>query len=324
MNPQVLVGPVELLKSSWVFFKTHWQILVSIVIVPNVLNYVASLLLQTGKIAAVFLGVFVSIIAIILSFAMAAALVRSVQMLSGEPTKIISVKDQYKIGFKYFWPLILVGIISSLAAMGAFMLLIVPGIIMSVYGGLYAYALIIDGKKGFSALTESYSLVYNRWLAVFGRLLVITAVAVIVQILLSGIYFLVALMFGVNIYSLAAAHQQIPVLITLIGFVFNLAVQVIVGPMAVIYTYYLYESLKVTRSQDVSVTAFKRWIVAFMIIGPIFFLLFVVSTVALVGLQATRQASDSQRMISSPQFQAQLQELIKQAASTTPTVQIKK
>ncbi|MES2315109.1 MAG: hypothetical protein V4524_04215 [Patescibacteria group bacterium] len=313
MNSQNIEGSRALLSSSWLFFKSHWQVLVSIVVIPNVLNYVASLFLQTGTPVTVFFGAFISIGAMILSVAMAAAVVRSVQTLSSDSTQALSVKTQYKIGFGYFWSLVFLALISGLATMGGFMLLVVPGIIVSVYGSMYAYALIIDGKKGFSALTESYSLVYGRWSAVFGRLFILAAVAVIIQIVFSGIYFLIALLFGVNIYSIAAAHAQLPVLITLVGFVFNLAVQAVVGPIAIIYTYRLYLSLKATRQAEVSAGTFKRWLVALMIIGPILFILSIVALVTIVGLSAMKHAQQL------AQQQAQLQQSITQIKSLTPT-----
>lgn len=282
MNPVTIETTGSLLKSSWAFFKAHWQILASIIIIPNVLHYVAVLFLRVGNVFTVFLGAFIAIMSLILSVAMAGAIIRTVQSLSTDPTQKLSVYTQYKIGFGYFWPVVLLAIVSSFATTGGLLLLVVPGILMMVYGSMYAYALVIDEKRGFSAILESYSLVYGRFVAVFGRLFTIAIGATIIQIISSVLYICIALLFGVNIMTIAENHQQIPVLITLIGFILNLGVQAVVGPIAVVYAYRLYLSLKATRQPNVATKAFKTWFIIFAIVGPLFFIVLTVGSTVFV------------------------------------------
>jgi hypothetical protein len=117
---------------------------------------------------------------------------------------------------------------------------------------MYAFTLVIDGKKGFSALTESYTLVYGRWWAVLGRLLALALSMMLVWITVTAIAFL----FGI----LLQGSFIVMGLISLIG-------SAIITPIALGYMYKLYVSLKATRQANVSTVSFKKWLVAFLIIG---------------------------------------------------------
>lgn len=283
MNPQdqiVTMQGIEkscpLLKSSWSLFKNSWKTLVTIVVIPSLLNLVSGLLYQTKMPVLVIFGVIISIAAGILSVVMTIALINAIHSLSGNPSAVISIKGIYKSGFGYFWSVVLISIIVGLSSLGSFMLLVVPGIIISIYVTFSAYALVIDGKKGFSAVTESYSLVKGRWMTVFGRLIILGLCVLGIQLIVALINFALAYALGINVYEIAAAKGQIPYSVSLIGFALSLISNSFIGPISAIYTYRLYNSLKATRGSEVSVVNFKRWIIAFMIIGPILFVALVI------------------------------------------------
>lgn len=61
-------------------------------------------------------------------------------------------------------------ILSGLAAFGGFILLIIPGIIFSIWFAFSMYTAIFDGQKGAAALRMSKKLVQGRWWGVFWRL----------------------------------------------------------------------------------------------------------------------------------------------------------
>ncbi len=63
--------------------------------------------------------------------------------------EFVGVKDSYKKGLATFWSFILVGIIVGWSTLGATALLIIPGIILSVYLSFTIYELIDKQKKGF-------------------------------------------------------------------------------------------------------------------------------------------------------------------------------
>jgi hypothetical protein len=268
-----IIGPIELLNSSWNFFKKNWKIFVSIIIIPSVLTYIGKSLLEIQSTNTTVLGFIFSIVGGVLSVVMSVALIDAVRRVSSDPTTSLNIKDQYMLGFKYFWSIILVSIISGLAALTGFALFIIPGIIIGIYISLSTYALVIDGKKGFSALTESYSIIYSRWHIAFARLFVLVLVMGAIQIFVSSITFLIIWLCGVDMHALVVDQQQLPLYLSLFTFILGLCAEIVIVSIGYIYTYNLYIALKVTRMPEVSITKFKRWVIAFIIIGPIAFIL---------------------------------------------------
>ncbi|MBX4201099.1 hypothetical protein KW786_03145 [Candidatus Parcubacteria bacterium] len=87
---------------------------------------------------------------------------------------LLSVKD--KVG-SYFWAMLLKG----LMVLGGFILLVVPGIIFSVWFLLAKYAFVVEGKKGLQASWRSKELVKGYWWPVVGRLLVFGVLAMLIS-----------------------------------------------------------------------------------------------------------------------------------------------
>jgi len=110
----------------------------------------------------------------------------------------------------YWWISILVGLITMLG----FILLIVPGIIFSVWFSLAVYVLVSEEKKGMKALLRSKELVKGYWWKIFWRLLV-----------LSFVVFLIAYIAG------------------FIPFVKNI-IYIFITPFSVTFSFLIYENLK--------------------------------------------------------------------------------
>ncbi len=124
--------------------------------------------------------------------------------------------------------------------------------------GLIATTPIIDGEKGFSAFTESYCLVKGRWWGVFGRLVFAGVLYLIAFMVLAITDFIVSLIFG----SKSATTS-------ILAIVIQIAFTVTVVPLLMAYTFKLYQSLKATRVSSVATGAFKKWLIAFSVIGII-------------------------------------------------------
>lgn len=88
-----------------------------------------------------------------------------------------ALADAWPKILSFFWISILVG----LAVLGGFILLIIPGIIFSVWFAFAAYAFIFEDIRGIDALRRSKQLVNKRWWPVFGRVLVLWLIAVLVS-----------------------------------------------------------------------------------------------------------------------------------------------
>ncbi|MEA2715229.1 MAG: hypothetical protein QOG91_257 [Candidatus Parcubacteria bacterium] len=255
-----------MLSAAWSLYKKHWRLLSGIAIVPSILFYFGHILfIWTLSPALSVISVLFSIVAMVGIVAMYPALVNAIHRLSTEAEPKLSLEEQYALGFKYFWSIVLLFIIQGLVFVGSFFAFIIPAIVIGMYVSTYIFARVLDDKKGFAALTEAYSLVRGRWWAVFGRLLYFVLVPIIGKLILGGAEFLIDGLFGLGSpFSLTLSPGAVTV--NLILSFFFAAVLV---PVALSYMYGLYMSLKATRRADVPTAAFKKWLTAFLVIGVI-------------------------------------------------------
>lgn len=275
-------GPVALFKFGWKLLTNHWKMLAPILLLPTIIMDVATLIMRSGNGVGAVLGLLLIIVGVILSIASVSALANAVHRVSIDPTTKINLKEQYKFGFSYFWSYILVAIIGGFVFFGSTVLLIIPGIIISMYTCVYLYAFVVDGKKGFSAFTESYSLVRNRWWPVVGRILFFILVVLVIYIIIVGINFLISLIFGVPAVPVGSATVPVSLGMMITTMIVSLFTNTIIGLISVGYTYRMYISLKATRDQSISTVAFRKWLIAFVCVGVIGVILMFISLPAIV------------------------------------------
>ena len=181
-------------------------------------------------------------------------------------------------------------IISVFIAYGSLALLIVPGIIFGVYTAFSLFALVVDGKKGFEALLESYSLVKGRWWAVFGRIAFLALVA-------AGMF----ICYGIAVFIISFVTSSImpAQMSAFIPMVLMITMEIIILSFSIVYLYQLYSSLKLTRQIDVQISSAKPWLVAFMIIG-------IVVAIAYISIVAVTVNSGFNQMSQSVHYQTQI------------------
>jgi hypothetical protein len=262
MKPQQLISPFALLRTAFSLYKKNWKKLGSILLIPVIcFAIVSAFVLLTGfshdsaiVLAGGLIGLLLDIGVFAVGIAAYIALVHAIHRLSTESAPVVMVKDELRYGFSLLWPFILVVIISGLVVYGSMALLIIPGIAIAIYTGFNAFAFIIDGKRGFSALTESYALVRGRWWATFGRGLFLAILVIIALFILETIGVLAISFAGIAGYVVAG-------LAIILG-------EIVLISFALIYSYQLYAALKSTRSAEVVVSsALKPWLVVFMVLG---------------------------------------------------------
>ena len=90
------------------------------------------------------------------------------------------------------WPLVIptlvVSILSGLAIFGGSLLLIVPGIIFSVWFAFSVYPVLLENKRPIEAMKQSKQLVTGRWAAVLWRLIAPAILFGIIIIIVEGIF----------------------------------------------------------------------------------------------------------------------------------------
>lgn len=250
-----LTGPLQLLRESWDFYRAHWKVLTSIMVLPIALIYVAQALFAGNDIPLplMLLGVLVALAGGILSVAMRPAVVDAINKLHIDGTAHIDIKHQLRYGLSFFWPLIWVSILSAITVWGGFIVLIIPGIILAGFIGLATFSLIIDGKKGVASLLDSYTLVKGRWWGVFGRLLSVAVVFIIMSFIVQGLEAVIKGVFAVSKVSATAF---------MIDSVLGLVLSLVISGFGFVFSYRLYEALKATRTPNVETRVFRKWIIA--------------------------------------------------------------
>lgn len=81
------------------------------------------------------------------------------------------------------------GLLAGLIILGMVLLLIVPGVIWSLYYSLFVYVVALRGLSGKKALDYSKTIVKGQWWRVFGFLLVINALDAVASIAVSVPFF---------------------------------------------------------------------------------------------------------------------------------------
>jgi len=130
-----------------------------------------------------------------------------------------ALREGWSRWLSYLW----ISSLVSLCVAGGTILLIIPGIIFFVWFAFSPYLLVDQDIKGTNALSESRELVRGYWWPVFGRLILITLIAI----------------------GLSAALGFIP-------FVGKLIVQLLVIPFILVFYFILYEDLKRLRESHLT------------------------------------------------------------------------
>ncbi|MEI6305037.1 MAG: hypothetical protein WCP09_03440 [Candidatus Taylorbacteria bacterium] len=243
-------------------FRSNWKILSLIGITPIIVILAISIIANVfgltvmGNISLAVLKIIVIVVEVSLVAAMIPAMLNTLVKIDNGETTSFKYGVQFKEGFKFFWPLLGLAGLQALIIVGASMIFIIPGIILNVYLNQFMFARILDGKKGFSAFIESYSLVKGRWWTVLGRVIFLVLAVM-------GWSFVVNLS-AVGVVYLFGAGSLVT---TIIRVAFEIVMVACMYPVIFAYMYKLYHSLKETREADIKTTNFKTFLVAFLVIG---------------------------------------------------------
>ena len=135
---------------------------------------------------------------------------------------------------KLILPTLIVSILTGLAVLAGFLLLIIPGVIFSVWFAFSFYVVVLEEKHGTEAMRESKKLVKDRWFATFFRLLIPSLLFLLVSsILLTPFKYVIASSQSVLITSLVDILSSI--------------VNIALAPLLVASQAILYNELKKTQ-----------------------------------------------------------------------------
>lgn len=94
--------------------------------------------------------------------------------------------EAVRIGIRYFFPLLGLGILVMLGIFGGFILLIIPAVFISLGWSIAAPILIVEGRSIIDSIGRSWNLTkgYKRWILLF--LLILAIIGVIISTILSA------------------------------------------------------------------------------------------------------------------------------------------
>jgi hypothetical protein len=157
-------------------------------------------------------------------------------------------------------------IIAVLVTYGSMALFIIPGIIIAIYTCLNIFTLVIDGKKGLSALNESYLLIKGKWWKVLGRILFIVLLAAAAMFILQ---------IGTTVLSVILGFILPPVILAIVSFIIMVIFEAVLAAYGMTYMYLLYASLKTCAVRDDQSKGIRGWLIAFTIIGALVLIIYI-------------------------------------------------
>jgi len=135
--------------------------------------------------------------------------------------------DIFKESAKYFWPYLGLVVLTTIFILLWTLLLVIPGIIYSVFYCLAVYAFFFEGKTGLAAIKRSVHLVGSYWWPVFGRLVVLGIVMWLLMMIVSlPVSFVTENSIFFHIWN---AITQI--------------ISFLIGPIVLLFTYHIYQDL---------------------------------------------------------------------------------
>lgn len=229
-NKSGLMSVKELLKAAFELTKSRAKTLYAIealifaawvgVVAIGALSVGGGFLLggTKGIVAGGIVGVIGFIVFLFVTLWIEVALFEAI--LSGTGFKQSFVQSKHKVA-KFFGTSLLAGLIILLG----FVLLIVPGIIFTVWYSFASWVVIAEGISGSAALKQSKNYVKDRWWSVAWRLLGIVLFFVVIEVVAS-------MLFKDSVAKILSG-------------VFNFAVT----PFACAYSFLLYKNVKETHEK---------------------------------------------------------------------------
>lgn len=230
-----------LVEKTWNAYKTNFGTFVSYsawMLVPMIVSMVA--VLTFGKIDSFFYNGFFIVLELLVTGWVMISLIQSSSFIADKKkidTKMISAKSWTCIA-----PLLLLLLINLLITTAGFALLIIPGIILSIYLTFSTTILVLENASVIESIKRSFALVAGRFWQIFIRLFIPTIFFLIPYL---AIYFIIALLLamlgGFDLQELLNSPS------TLMEQILLSVVDVIFLPLFPLFSVILYKTAKETR-----------------------------------------------------------------------------
>lgn len=238
----MLLTATEIIQNSWRDYRERfhdWMVFSLLIFLPTFIitlvgsfgMYLNTYVPSTVYVTNLFILI-ISLISLVFGFWTTLALIHA----GGDflkNRKIEFWKDHYAAVIPNLWPGIYTSLFVALLVLLGTILFLIPGIIFLVWYYFAIYVVVLDNKKGWTAMKESRELVRGRWWATAWRLfapnVVFGAAVVLIQFIFSSF-------FDVLPISLDS--------ILLLKNVVNTILSALLAPITTLIVLYVYNSLK--------------------------------------------------------------------------------
>ncbi len=243
---QSLPGPIKLLQDAWLIYKLRLRTIIILLVLSLAISWaLTSVFIFVGVIGVIIglvskspilIGVLI-ILAIIFFFVsifvqtlMNIALIASIVYYREDRSLKELIQASFKKVLPYFW----VSVLSALIVFCGYIFFVIPGIIFAIWFAPAVFVLIGEGTGGMNALLKSREYVRGYFWAVFLRYLFLVFLFIVVEIVFASAGF-------------AFAFLKLPSISSLIFIPFGF----VIGPIAIIYTFLIYDNLKAIKGNFV-------------------------------------------------------------------------
>ncbi len=225
----------ELFSSSWTLYKSSWKLLVWLILLPILVTIaivviigiiIATILaVSNGQITADRIPLLIppALVAVVILMIVNSmgqiALIKAI-VLDGKAKTNELIKTSWGLAGRFILLQLLVGLVILLGLV----LLIIPGIIFSIWFMFSSYVLVTENIGGIAALKRSRSYAKGKFWGILGRVSLLTLVILLISWITS-----------------LSDNQAISIIIQLVT-------TFIIAPIATIYTFKLYQGAKASTS----------------------------------------------------------------------------
>ena len=234
------LGPIkDLFVRSWRLYRAQFLVFVGILAGPFAVIAAGRIVIAAGFFQAGFATVCVGYLFSLIAMA---AVIFSVARGTG-------IAASYRGIRSLFFPLLWVGVLSYLAVLGGFIMLVLPGILVGIWLLFTMFIVVVEGKRGLAAMQQSREYVRGYWWTLFGRYLLVVFIAGVLGAVVSGFALLI---FG-----------------KMLGPLVPLVFEMVVLPFLLVYIYQLYQDLAAIKpgSSAGQATSGRGFFITSIIVG---------------------------------------------------------
>ncbi|PIT86693.1 MAG: hypothetical protein COU33_01725 [Candidatus Magasanikbacteria bacterium CG10_big_fil_rev_8_21_14_0_10_43_6] len=235
----IILQTIQLYRQNAALFLRYMTIL----FIPLGISIIVGAFFSLGEPTSLLLGVLsitIMLCVYLTSLLVTLAFIRVVATrYAGKQTK--PILEELRAATPLLWPAIIGSILAGLAIIGGLFLLVVPGIIFSVWFAFVVYAIAIDGYGATEAMRSSKALVAGKWMGVLWRLLAPGVVFGIVILAFEGLFSLVA---GNIAEGISSEQTALYIGTTIIFGLVSSIVSLLLTPLTTAAPIILYQELK--------------------------------------------------------------------------------